>query len=177
MEPSFETIQVVGVSRETLDVAGLDDGGTSIIQSDEVCKTEFLSNFMDLSDSYNLVIGNNDSANISEDLKLLFSQISSARGLELSTKDTTLQVHGHGDESKTSDASSSGLYTLRRKISIERNKSGFESLDGTHGSIVSALQVHGHGDESKMSDDSSSSDSTRFRGKYQLRGTSLVLSL
>ncbi|KAF6158574.1 hypothetical protein GIB67_040088 [Kingdonia uniflora] len=142
--------------------------GLETIQSDEVCKTEFLSNFMDLSDSYNLVIGNNNSANISEDLKLLFSQISSARGLELSTKDTTLQVHGHGDESMTSDASSSGLDTLRRKISIERNESGFESLDGTHGSIVSALQVHGHGDESKTSDASCSSGLDTLQEKISI---------
>ncbi|KAF6153135.1 hypothetical protein GIB67_034857 [Kingdonia uniflora] len=145
MEPGLETIQVVGVSRETLDVAGLDDGGTSVIKSDKVSKTEFLSNFMDLSDSYNLVIGNNDSANISEDLKLLFSQISSARGLD-----------------------SSGLDTLRRKISIERNESGFKSLDGTHGSIVSALQVHGHGDESKTSDASSSSGLATLQGKISI---------
>ncbi|KAF6135009.1 hypothetical protein GIB67_014058 [Kingdonia uniflora] len=144
MEPGLETIQVVGVSRETLDVvAGLDNGGTSVIQSDEV-------------------------SNICEDLKLLFSQISSARGLDLSTKDTTLQVHGHGDESKTSDASSSGLDTLRRKISIERNESGIESLDGTHGSIVSALQLHGHGDKSKMSDDSSSSGLDTLQGKISI---------
>ncbi|KAF6175056.1 hypothetical protein GIB67_039604 [Kingdonia uniflora] len=34
----FRNIQGVGVSRETLDVAGLDDGGTSVIQSDEVWK-------------------------------------------------------------------------------------------------------------------------------------------
>ncbi|KAF6154577.1 hypothetical protein GIB67_017959 [Kingdonia uniflora] len=129
---------------------------------------------MDLSDSYNLVIGNNDSANISEDLKLLFSQISSARGLELSTKDTTLQVHGHEDELKTSDASvknltsSSGLVTLRRKISIERNESSFESLDGTHRSIVSALQVHGHGNESKTSDASCSSGLDTLQGKISI---------
>ncbi|KAF6168232.1 hypothetical protein GIB67_011617 [Kingdonia uniflora] len=168
MKPDLEAMQVVGVSRETLDIAEFDDGGTSVIQSDVVCKREFLSNFMNLSDSYNLVIGNNDSTNISKDLKLLFSQISSARGLELSTKDTTLQVHGHGDESKTSDASSSGLNTLRRKISIERNESGFESIDGTHGSIVGVLQVHGHGDESKMPDASSSSRLDTLQGKISI---------
>ncbi|XP_042514879.1 myosin-binding protein 1-like [Macadamia integrifolia] len=78
-----------------------------------------------------------DSARVSEDLKLLLSQQSSARGLELSVNDMSPKVHGNGDELKISDSSSSGVQILQRKISLERNESGFESLDG---SIVSEIE-------------------------------------
>ncbi|KAJ4955876.1 hypothetical protein NE237_012659 [Protea cynaroides] len=106
-----------------------------------------------LSDAYKLVVGNmgsqasgqlaeqlsgKQSARVSEDLKLLLSQISAVRGLELSVNDTSPKVHGDSDDLKTSDSSSSiGVQILQKKISLERNESGFESLDG---SIVSEIE-------------------------------------
>ncbi|XP_043691898.1 myosin-binding protein 1-like isoform X2 [Telopea speciosissima] len=106
-----------------------------------------------LSDAYKLAVGNKgsqasgqlaeqlsgmDSARVSEDLKLFLSHLSSVRGLELSGNDMGPKVHGNGDELKTSDSPSSiGVQILQKKISLERNESGFESLDG---SIVSEIE-------------------------------------
>ncbi|KAF8388191.1 hypothetical protein HHK36_026857 [Tetracentron sinense] len=124
-------------------------------------KTDLVSNeagllmpsSMDLSDAYKMVISNKgrqlsgmlaeqltgkDSARVSEDLKLLLSQISAARGIEVSLNDMSPKVYGHGDELKITDASSStGMQILQKRISLERNESGFESLDG---SIVSEIE-------------------------------------
>ncbi|XP_043716276.1 myosin-binding protein 1-like [Telopea speciosissima] len=106
-----------------------------------------------LSDAYKLVVlgkgsqasallaeqlSGKDSARVSEDLKLLLSQVSAVRGLELSVNDTSPKMHENGDELKISDSSSSiGVQILQKKISLERNESGFESLDG---SIVSEIE-------------------------------------
>ncbi|KAJ4969255.1 hypothetical protein NE237_015956 [Protea cynaroides] len=79
-----------------------------------------------------------DSTRVGEDLKLFLSQSSAARGLELSVNDMSPRVHGNNDELRTSDSSSSiGVHILQKKISLERNESGFESLDG---SIVSEIE-------------------------------------
>ncbi|KAF8392259.1 hypothetical protein HHK36_022601 [Tetracentron sinense] len=112
-----------------------------------------MSSYMDLSDAYKIAVGNKgrqvfgmlgeqltgkDSARVNEDLKLLLSQISAARGMELSLNDMSPRVYGHGDELKFTDASSStGLQILQKRISLERNESGFESLDG---SIISEIE-------------------------------------
>ncbi|XP_058105569.1 myosin-binding protein 1-like [Magnolia sinica] len=98
---------------------------------------------MDLNDAYKLAIGNKgshplfmgkDSPRGHEDLKLLLSQISAARGFELSWNDMipSPRLLGHGEDVKTSEASSSiGMQSLQKRPSMERNESGFDSLDGS----------------------------------------------
>ncbi|XP_010278089.1 PREDICTED: probable myosin-binding protein 4 [Nelumbo nucifera] len=110
-------------------------------------------NYMDLSDAYKLAISNRgsqisgmlekqlsgkDSSRVSEDLKLLLSQISASRGLELPFNEMSPRVYGIGDESKISDSSSyAGMQILQKRISLERNESGLESWDG---SIISEFE-------------------------------------
>ncbi|KAK9293004.1 hypothetical protein L1049_020988 [Liquidambar formosana] len=111
-----------------------------------------MPNYLDLGDAYKIAVSNRgrqfsgvlaeqwtvkDSSRVSEDLKLLLSQISATRGIELSLNDMSPRVPGNGDELKTSEASSSiGLQILQKRISLERNESGL-SLDG---SIVSEIE-------------------------------------
>lgn len=108
---------------------------------------------MDLNDAYKLAIGTKesqpsctfteplsgkDSSSIREDMKLLLSQISSVRGFELSWNDPSPRVHVHGDDSKMFDASSViGPQIPPKRLSMERNESGIESLDG---SLVSEIE-------------------------------------
>ncbi|XP_058087012.1 myosin-binding protein 1-like [Magnolia sinica] len=133
------------------------EGGLASIESQ--LKTEqtinelglLMPNCMDLNDAYKLAVGNKgslpsgafteiptrkDSSRVHEDFKILLSQISAARGFDLLWSDMSPRVHVHGDDSKSSDASSSiGLQILQKRLS--RNESGFESLDG---SIVSEIE-------------------------------------
>ncbi|TXG65992.1 hypothetical protein EZV62_007267 [Acer yangbiense] len=105
------------------------------------------SNLLDLSDAYKVAVSNRgrqlagvlaeqwsikDSSRLSEDLKLLLTQLSATRGFDQSTPDMSPKVSINSDEVKTSDASSSnGMHILQKMISLERNESGLESLDGT----------------------------------------------
>ncbi|XP_077245532.1 myosin-binding protein 1-like [Tasmannia lanceolata] len=110
--------------------------------------------YMDLNDAYKLAVGDKgshpsgsftelfggkDSSRVHEDLKVLLSQISAARGFELSWNDMSPRVPpALGDDSKASDTSGSiDLQMLHKRLSIERNESGIESLDG---SIVSEIE-------------------------------------
>ncbi|KAK9099178.1 hypothetical protein Syun_026223 [Stephania yunnanensis] len=106
-----------------------------------------ISSLFDLNDAYKLVVKNKgaqassmfaeqiskrDSSKESEDLKLLLSQISSARGLESPLSELSPRMLGQLDELKISDASSSsGIQMLQKKISLERNESGL-SMDGSN---------------------------------------------
>ncbi|XP_057496837.1 myosin-binding protein 1-like isoform X1 [Actinidia eriantha] len=109
-----------------------------------------MHNSFDLGDAYKLAVSSKgrqlsgkfseqrslkDSARVSEDLKLLLSQISSTRGIELPLNDMSPRVSGHRDELKTDSSGSIGIQILQRRISLERNESGL-SLDG---SIVSEI--------------------------------------
>lgn len=101
---------------------------------------------LELGDAYKLAIGSRgrqlsgkfseqksikDSARLSEDLKLLLSQLSAARGIELPLFDISPRVSGSVDELKACDTSSSvGMQILQKRISLERNESGI-SLDGS----------------------------------------------
>lgn len=109
-------------------------------------------NYLDLGDAYKLAVGTirrqlsekileqkslKDSTKISEDLKVLLSQMSTARGLELPSNDISPRVFGNSDDVKTSDSSIlMGMHLLQRRISLERNESGL-SLDG---SIISEIE-------------------------------------
>ncbi|PSS19062.1 Myosin-binding protein [Actinidia chinensis var. chinensis] len=110
-----------------------------------------MHNNLDLGDAYKLAVSSKgrqlsgkfseqrslkDSARVSEDLKLLLLQISSARGIELPLNDMSPRVSGHRDELKTDSSGSIGMQILQRRISLERNESGL-SLDG---SIVSEIE-------------------------------------
>ncbi|KAF2287688.1 hypothetical protein GH714_002324 [Hevea brasiliensis] len=114
------------------------------------------SNLLDLGDAYKLAVGSRgrqlsgalaeqwigkDSSRFSDDLKLLFSQLSAAR--ELSINDTSPRVamspklSVNSDELRNPVASSAlGMQILQKRISLERNESGL-SLDG---SIVSEIE-------------------------------------
>ncbi|KAL6980901.1 hypothetical protein U1Q18_022537 [Sarracenia purpurea var. burkii] len=111
-----------------------------------------MPNNLDLGDAYKLAVGNKgrqfsgkllekislkDSARVGEDLKLLLSQISATRGVDLPLNDMSPRVSGHGDEVKTDSSGSIGvgMQILQKMISLERNESGL-SLDG---SIVSEI--------------------------------------
>ncbi|KAF9610728.1 hypothetical protein IFM89_024578 [Coptis chinensis] len=117
---------------------------------------------MDLGDAYKLAVGNKggqassinteqhimkDSAKVTDDLKLLISQISATRGSDLSVNDMSPRVRGLHEELKIPDGSSSiELDTLQKRISIDRNESGFESLDG---SVVSDIEGESLADRMK----------------------------
>ncbi|KAF6144540.1 hypothetical protein GIB67_023986 [Kingdonia uniflora] len=126
---------------------------TTGLKMDQVV-TNPLPSLMDLTDAYKLVVSNKrnqvtsvlveqltgkDTTRASEDLKLLLSQISAARGLEFSWSEVSPRLlQSHQEDSKAFDASSSvGLQILQKRISLERNESGFESLDG---SIISEIE-------------------------------------
>lgn len=105
-----------------------------------------LNTHMDLNDAYKLAVGNKDnstssnftevitgrdSSKVQEDLKLLISQISAAKGLETRWSDMSPspRVYGQGDEPV--------LQNITKRLSIERNESGLESLEG---SLVSEVE-------------------------------------
>lgn len=102
---------------------------------------------MDLNDAYKLAVGGKgslpspsfteiitgrDSTRVHEDLKVLLSQISASRGFEFPWNDVSPspRLQGLGDESII-------LQNITKRLSIERNESGVESLDG---SIVSEIE-------------------------------------
>ncbi|XP_050380612.1 myosin-binding protein 1-like isoform X2 [Argentina anserina] len=98
-------------------------------------------NVLDLGDAYTIVVGSKgkqlsgvlaeqwigkDSSRVTEDLKLLLSQLSANRGIEQSTNETmSPKVSVISGDSKTS-----GMHVLQRRISLERNESGL-SVDGS----------------------------------------------
>lgn len=106
---------------------------------------------MDMNDVYNLAIGEKgsnsassglltgkDASRVNEELKLLLSQISGSRGSELSWSDISPRVFRHADDGRSLGASGPVIQPmLPKRISLERNESGFESLDG---SIVSEIE-------------------------------------
>lgn len=128
------------------------DLATSQVMSDPVPSGPV---YMDLNDAYKLATGSKgswtspsvadvitgrDSFKAYEDLRILISQFSAARGLEIPWNELSPspRVQGQGDDPKLSDASSSAiLQNITKSLSIERNESGFESLDG---SIVSEIE-------------------------------------
>ncbi|KAK8576147.1 hypothetical protein V6N13_090624 [Hibiscus sabdariffa] len=120
-------------------------------------------NSLDLSDAYKLAVGSKgrqlsgllveqwigrDSSRLSEDLKVLLSQLSS-RGMEQLMNDASPRIAAspkisvsprisiNSDDLKASDSSAfNGIEILQRRVSLERNESGL-SIDG---SIVSEIE-------------------------------------
>lgn len=103
---------------------------------------------LELSDAYKLAVGSRgrqlsgklanhwlgkDSSKLSEDLRNLFSQLSSSRSIEQVIYDMSPRLSMNGDEMKALD---SGMHLLQKMASLERNESGL-SLDG---SVVSEIE-------------------------------------
>ncbi|KAG6647302.1 myosin-binding protein 1 isoform X1 [Carya illinoinensis] len=104
------------------------------------------SDLLDIGDAYKIAVGNRgrqlsgvhveqwvgkDSSRLSEDLKLLFSQLSGTRGIEQSMDEKSPKFSVNTGELKTADVSySSGLKILKKCVSLEKNESGL-SLDGS----------------------------------------------
>ncbi|KAL4353077.1 hypothetical protein GQ457_06G018880 [Hibiscus cannabinus] len=108
-------------------------------------------NSLDLTDAYKLAVGSKgrqlsgllveqwigrDSSRLTEDLKVLLSQLSS-RGMEQLMNDASPKISVNSDDLKASDSSAfNGTEMLQRRVSLERNESGL-SIDG---SIVSEIE-------------------------------------
>ncbi|KAM3290346.1 myosin-binding protein 1 isoform X2 [Capsicum chacoense] len=106
----------------------------------------------DLGDAYKLAVGNKgrqlsgkfleqrsfkESAKMSEDLKVLLSQLSAARGVDSTLSEISPRLSLNGEESRTTEAAISlGMQILHQRISLERNESGL-SLEG---SLVSEIE-------------------------------------
>lgn len=104
-----------------------------------------IANVLELGDAYKLAVGSRgrqlsgklleqksfkDSTRVSEDFKLLLSQLSSVRGIELQVNDMSPRVSGNIDELRTDSSGSIGMQMLQKRMSLERNESGM-SLDGS----------------------------------------------
>ncbi|KAL6845246.1 hypothetical protein ACP4OV_024741 [Aristida adscensionis] len=78
-----------------------------------------------------MILGKDSTSSVNEELRLLLSQISASRGLEAPWVDPgpSPRAYGRGDELV--------VQNITKRISIERNASGLESLDG---SIVSEME-------------------------------------
>ncbi|XP_073288382.1 myosin-binding protein 1-like [Primulina huaijiensis] len=137
-------------------------GEISVIRSDPITANETqidpkpsttdsslqIADSLELVDAYRLAIGARgrqlsgklleqqmsmkESKRASEDLKLLLSQISPARGIELFLNDSPRMVHINNEDYVSMDASSPslGVQLFQRRISLERNESSL-SLDGS----------------------------------------------
>ena len=103
---------------------------------------------LELGDAYKLAVGNGgkqlsgviseqwigkDSSRVSEDFKLLISQLSAAQGFDQSISDMSPKLSVTSDDMKISDAA--GMHILQKRISLERNESGL-SLDGSIASEI-----------------------------------------
>ncbi|XP_047951868.1 myosin-binding protein 3-like [Salvia hispanica] len=110
---------------------------------------------LDLGDAYKLALGargrqlsgrleqqRSITDRVSEDLKLLLSQISAVRGVDLSSNDITPKASANGEDFKAADAI--GAQIFQRKISLERNESNL-SLDGN-----SVCEVEGENDADRL---------------------------
>lgn len=78
-----------------------------------------------------VILGKDSTSSINEELRLLLSQLSASRGLEAPWVDPgpSPRAYGRGDELV--------VQNITKRISLERNTSGLESLDG---SIVSEME-------------------------------------
>jgi hypothetical protein len=78
-----------------------------------------------------VILGKDSTSSVNEELRLLLSQLSASRGLESSWVDLgpSPRAYGRGDELV--------VQNITKRISLERNASGLESLEG---SIVSEME-------------------------------------
>ncbi|MCL7048697.1 hypothetical protein MKW94_029848 [Papaver nudicaule] len=121
-------------------------------QGELLNETTSTTKLMDLTDAYKLALSNKGSqvssifpeqltpkgsVKVTDELKLLLSQLSAARGIDLPNDMTSPRIFGNVEELKNSDESSSmGMQILQKRITLERNESNL-SLDG---SIVSEIE-------------------------------------
>lgn len=137
---------------EILPTKAISEAGseTQLVSSDSV---QMAPNMLELGDAYKLAVGTRggrqlsgklseqwigkESSKVSEDLKLLLSQLSFNR-MNDQSRDMSPRLSVNGDELRNFDFSSTvGMQMLQKRISLERNESGLESLDG---SIVSEIE-------------------------------------
>lgn len=110
---------------------------------------------LDLGDAYKLAVGNKgrqlsgkfleqrsfkESTRMSEDLKVLLTQLSAARGTDSILSEMSPRVSVNGEEIRSSEASSSIAQILHRRISLERNESGL-SMEGSTVSEIEGESV------------------------------------
>lgn len=196
----IETEEIkVGSGPITNSVMGLETRSDTALQ---------MPNYLDLGDAYRIAVSNRgrqlagvlaeqwnvkDSTRVSEDLKLLLSQISAARGLDLSLNDTSPRVSGNSDGLKVSDASSSiGMQILQKRISLERNESSVKDsarvsedlkllISAARGMEFSlndmSPRVSGNSDELKTSDASSTAGMHMLQKRISLERNESGLSL
>ncbi|XP_015062687.1 myosin-binding protein 1-like isoform X2 [Solanum pennellii] len=149
---------------------GNDCGEVSRSKSDEIPKSETeldskpepnesssqADDAFDLGDAYKLAVGNKgrqlsekfleqrsfkDSTRMSEDLKVLLTQLSAARGTDSILSEMSPRMSVNGEEFRTLEASSSiGMQILHQRISLERNESGL-SLEGSTVSEIEGESV------------------------------------
>lgn len=148
----IELVSTASVGENTKPLSSTDADTVSSHIASEPVSSGSLN--MDLNDAYRLatskgslpsptvteIITGRDSSRAYEDLRILITQISAARGLESPWRELTPspRVQGQGDDLRYSDASSAAvLQNITKSLSIERNESGLESLDG---SIVSEME-------------------------------------
>lgn len=111
------------------------------LKSNKIETSSQMTGPLDLGDAYKLALGTRGrqlsgrleqqrsiTDRVSEDLKLLLSQISAARGPDLSSNDISPKVSANGEDFKAVDAI--GTQFFQRRISLERNESNL-SLDGS----------------------------------------------
>ncbi|KAL3381646.1 hypothetical protein AABB24_001654 [Solanum stoloniferum] len=157
-------------SGETVYQVVEDCGEVSRSKSDEIPKSETeldskpepnesssqTDDAFDLGDAYKLAVGNKgrqlsgkfleqrsfkDSTRMSEDLKVLLTQLSAARGTDSILSEMSPRVSVNGEEFRTLEASSSiGMQILHQRISLERNESGL-SLEGSTVSEIEGESV------------------------------------
>ncbi|TMX03331.1 hypothetical protein EJD97_016956 [Solanum chilense] len=155
---------------ETVDQVVEDCGEVSRSKSDEIPKSETeldskpepnesssqADDAFDLGDAYKLAVGNKgrqlsekfleqrsfkDSTRMSEDLKVLLTQLSAARGTDSILSEMSPRMSVNGEEFRTLEASSSiGMQILHQRISLERNESGL-SLEGSAVSEIEGESV------------------------------------
>ncbi|XP_010327558.1 probable myosin-binding protein 4 isoform X2 [Solanum lycopersicum] len=149
---------------------GNDCGEVSRSKSDEIPKSETeldskpepnesssqADDAFDLGDAYKLAVGNKgrqlsekfleqrsfkESTRMSEDLKVLLTQLSAARGTDSILSEMSPRMSVNGEEFRTLEASSSiGMQILHQRISLERNESGL-SLEGSTVSEIEGESV------------------------------------
>ncbi|KAA0063582.1 hypothetical protein IC582_011786 [Cucumis melo] len=123
---------------------------------------QMVPNMLELGDAYKLAVGarggrqlsgklleqwiGKESSKVSEDLKLLLTQLSFNR-LNDQSREMSPRLSVNGDEVRNFDyLSAVGMQMLQKRCSLERNESGVESLDG---SIISEIDGENMADRLK----------------------------
>ncbi|XP_019233503.1 PREDICTED: myosin-binding protein 1-like isoform X2 [Nicotiana attenuata] len=160
----------IETSAEMVNQVVKDCGEVSQARSDEIPKSEAeldskpqtnetslqTAGSFDLGDAYKLAVGNRsrqlsgkfleqmsfkDSTRMSEDVKVLLTQLSAPRGTDATLSEISPRVSVNGEDIRTSESSSFiGMQIAHKRISLERNESGL-SLEGSAVSEIEGESV------------------------------------